>query len=82
MWNWIPARGRSGGILSGINLDKPEVGSFSEGKYMIQMNLWVELLKVKWNFLNVYGAAQEYHKDEFLAKLASFCDKSKEPLLV
>ena len=48
---------------------------------MIQMNLWVELLKVKWNFLNVYGAAQEYHKDEFLAELASFCDKSKEPLL-
>ena len=46
------------------------------------MNLWVKLLKVKWNFLNVYGAAQEYPKDEFLAELASFCDKSKEPLLV
>jgi len=82
LWKWIPARGRSGGILTGINMDKLEVGSFREGKYMLQMNLWDKALKLKWNFLNVYGAAQEENKDEFLAELASFCDKSLDPLLV
>ena len=50
MWKWIPARGRSGGILTGINMDKLEVGSFREGKYMLQMNLWDKVLKSKWNF--------------------------------
>ena len=33
-------------------------------------------------FFNVYSAAQEENKDEFLAELASFCDKSLDPLLV
>jgi hypothetical protein len=82
LWKWIPARGRSGGILTSINIDKLEVGSFFEGKYMLQMNLWDKHLKLRWNFLNVYGAAQEGNKDEYLAELARFCDKNKDPLLV
>jgi hypothetical protein len=27
LWDWIPARGRSGGILSGLKLDRFDVGS-------------------------------------------------------
>lgn len=30
LWKWIPSRGRSGGILSGVNVDLMEVGSFVE----------------------------------------------------
>jgi hypothetical protein len=37
---WIPYRGRSGGILSGINVEFYDVGSFFEGKYALQLNLW------------------------------------------
>ena len=40
LWKWIPSRGKSGGILSGVNNDVLEVGSFIEGKYMLQMTLW------------------------------------------
>ena len=40
LWKWIRARGRSGGILDGINIDKLDIGSFFVGKYMLQMNLW------------------------------------------
>ena len=82
MWKWIPAKGRFGCILTGINTDKLEVGSFREGKYMLQKTVWDKLLKVKWSFLNVYGAAQEENKDEFLAELARFCDTCKDPILV
>jgi exonuclease III len=35
-----------------------------------------------WNFINVYGAAQNDHKQKFLVELASFCSKCNYPMLV
>ena len=35
LWKWVPSRGKSGGILSGIKLDLFGVGTFKEGKYML-----------------------------------------------
>lgn len=40
LWEWIPSKHRSGGILVGIILNKYDVGSFKKGEFMIQMNLW------------------------------------------
>ena len=45
------------------------------------MDLWDKQLTQKWNFLNIYGAAQEVDKNEFLAKLARFCSNNKNPYL-
>jgi hypothetical protein len=36
----------------------------------------------KWNFINVYGAAHEEDKDEFLAELVSFIRDCKEPVII
>ena len=55
LWKWIPSRGKSGGILSGINTDLMDVGGFCEENYILQLDLWDKQLKQKWNFLNVYG---------------------------
>jgi hypothetical protein len=82
LWKWIPSRGRSGGILSGVNLQYFDVGSFMEGKYFLQLNLWDKDKKMKWNFINVYGAAQEENKIEFLTELADTIHKIKEPVLL
>ena len=40
LWEWIPSKGRSGGILIGVKLQKFDVGSFKKGDFMIQLNLW------------------------------------------
>jgi len=82
LWKWIPSRGKSGGLLTGINIDMLDVGTFKEGKYMLQMNLWDKTLKKKWNFINAYGAAQEENKNEFLSELANFCSNNKDPFLI
>jgi hypothetical protein len=34
-----------------------DVGSFIDGKYSLQLNLWDKQRREKWNFLNIYGAA-------------------------
>ena len=81
LWKWMPSRGKSGGLLSGINIDLLDVGSFCEGKFILQMDLWDKQLTQKWNFLNIYGAAQEVDKNEFLAELARFCSNNKNPYL-
>lgn len=80
--NGYPPGGDLGGILSGVNMDTLEVGSFTEGKYMLQLDIWDKILKKKWNFINVYGAAKEENKTEFLAELARFCANNKEPFLL
>ena len=82
LWKWIPSRGKSRGILVGINTDHLEVGTFSEGEFMLQMNLWDKNLKTKWNLITVYGAAQEEKKDSFLCELAFFCRRNKEPVII
>lgn len=68
--------------MSGINIELLDVGSFCEGKYMLQMHLWDKKLKKKWNFINVYGAAQEENKNDFLEELAKFCAKNNDPLII
>ena len=62
--------------------DLYDVGSFQQGEYMLQMNLWDKINKIKWNLLVVYGAAHEENKMDFLSELSSFCSKNKEPILI
>lgn len=58
------------------------VGSFKQGEFMLQMNLWDKKVRAKWNLIIVYGAAQDDHKMEFLSELSRFCDSSSEPFMV
>ena len=81
LWEWIPSRGKSRGILVGIKTSRFDVGSFKKGDYILQMNLWDKEIRMKWNLMIVYGAAQEEHKIDFLTELSRFCDASSEPYL-
>ena len=47
LWKWIPSREKFGGLLTGINIDMLDDGTFKEDKYMLQMNLWDKTLKKK-----------------------------------
>lgn len=82
LWLWNPSKGKSRGILVGVKLDLYEVESFRQGEYMIQLNLWDKLSKIKWNLLIVYGTAHEEGKVPVLSELSSFCSSNQEPLLI
>jgi hypothetical protein len=45
LWMWKPSKGKSGGILVGILSERFDVGSFKNGEFMIQLNLYDKLLK-------------------------------------
>ena len=76
LWLWNPSKGKSGGILVGVRREFYDVGSFKQGDFMLQVNLWDKQNKTKWNLLIVYGAAQEENKLKFLAELSQFCSSS------
>jgi exonuclease III len=82
LWDWIPAKGKSGGVVSRIRDVRFDVGQRRQGDFVLKHNLWDKKLEVKWNLMNVYGAAQEEHKEAFLTELASFWSENKEPMLV
>lgn len=82
LWMYNPSKGKSGGILVGILLERFDAGSFTQEEFMLKINLWDKSLKVKWNLLVVYGAAQEEKKMAFLAELSHFCASNSEPMII
>jgi hypothetical protein len=65
LWDWIPARGKSGGVLFGVKIDRFDVGQRRQGEFILLHHVWDKKLEIKWNILNVYGAAEDEHKDDF-----------------
>lgn len=82
IWLWNPSKGKSESILVGVKMDSFDVGSFKQGEFMIQLNLWDKRMKSKWNLVVVYGAAQDEGKIPFLSELSNFCSNSQEPTLI
>lgn len=82
LWHWVPAIGRSGGILTGVKVERFDVGSYKEKEYILQLKMWDKDLSFKSNLINVYSTAQEEHKENFLLELADFCSRCTEPYLI
>lgn len=81
-WNWIPSASKSGGLFCGVKKEKLEVVSWSLGKYILQVTVFYVEKQCVWALLNVYGAAHDEHKYEFLEELASFCSHLSMPYIV
>ena len=62
LWLWNPSKGRSRGILVGARLEYFDVGSFKQGDYMIQLNLWDKQIKIKLNLLVVMEMLRKMEK--------------------
>jgi hypothetical protein len=54
-----------------VNTEFLDVGSFSEGEYMLQMNMWDKQLRLKWNLIIVYGVAHDEKKRCFPYRISN-----------
>ena len=82
MWDWNRSRGKSGGILLGVNRDKFDIIEVKHGRYTLQVNLFDKSKSCSWALLVVYGAAQDENKPEFIAEMSSMCHKISVPYIV
>lgn len=69
-WHWNSPRGRSGGILVGVNKDNFDVVHVEHVVYFLRVLVYDRCAKFSWNLVAVYGDAQNEGKASFLAELA------------
>jgi exonuclease III len=81
-WNWSPTKGRSGGILLGINSDNFDVQSVHLGSFHVKLLLRNKSDNFEWVLVDVYGAAQEADKNIFLQELVQTCNVGNIPIMV
>jgi hypothetical protein len=70
-WDCIPARGRSGGILLGVNKEAYDVVEKQKGVYFVRFLIASKKDNFTWNLVVVYGDAQQDGKANFLVELAN-----------
>ena len=54
LWSWIDPKGRSGGILLGINPSIFDIGFISQGDYHIKFRMMNKVDGFQWNLIAVY----------------------------
>ena len=68
-------RGRSGGMILGVNLLTFDIGQIEEGDFFIRFMLRHKEDDFKFNLISVYGPAQVDFKSQFLSELVRVCSK-------
>jgi exonuclease III len=82
IWHCMAPRGRSGGMLLGINPVVFDIGEIEEGVFFIRFKLRLTQEDYKFNLISVYGPAQQEQKSDFLAELVRTCSKDSLPILL
>jgi exonuclease III len=82
VWHCLPPKGRSGGILLGINATILDLSVIVEGEFYVRFHLMNKTDKFKWILMAVYGPAQDDFKSSFSAELVHACQHNHLPTLV
>jgi hypothetical protein len=82
VWHWTAPRGRSGGMLLGVNIDRLDVGSIEDGDFFVKFRVRDRRSDFKWVLVAVYGAAQPEFKESFLTELVQACREESLPTFI
>ena len=83
-FTWVsrPPRGRSGGILLGVNTGTMDVLASSDGVFHVKLHLHNKADNFTWPLVVVYGAAQDEFKADFLHELVNMAKGNPYPILI
>jgi hypothetical protein len=81
-WFSRPPRGRSEGILLGVQADTMEILACSDGEYHVKLHIRNKADNFKWGLIDVYGAAQDEFKADFLGELVNLAKDKPYPILI
>ena len=79
IWHCLPPRGRSGGILLGINSAVLDLSIIVEGEFFIKFHHRNRNGDFKWILMAVYG---DEFKSAFLSELVRMCQQNPLPTLI
>ena len=81
-WNWLPARGHSGGILVGVKLDDKEVEDWFVGDFLIAVTIRERKTNFRWVLMTVYGPAQHDLSVDFLTETSGRLNGQTLPVVI
>lgn len=81
-WKWLPATGRSGGILVGASDDTFDVIASDVGNFFVSMILIQKECSKTWEVINVYGPADHSLTPLFLDEISTKISASTLPVIV
>lgn len=65
-WRWSPARGHSGGLITGVKMDSFEIEHSEETKYFMCILIRNRTTDHRFWLVNVYGPAQHEYLEHFI----------------
>jgi hypothetical protein len=65
LWHIMPPRGRSGGMMLGVNLGVYDIGAIDEGNFNCKFRLQNKEYGFIWALFVVYGPTQDDLKNDF-----------------
>jgi hypothetical protein len=82
VWHCLPPKGRSGGILLGVNATVLDLSIVVEGEFYIKFHLCNKIDNFKWILMVVYGPSQDNFKTTFLSELVRACQQNHLPTII
>lgn len=81
-WKWLPAIGKSGGILCGVRVDRFDIINVETGNFSLVANVFDKKFKKSLVLATVPGPAHDEGKEQFLTELAHICNNRHLPMLI
>ena len=69
-------------MVDGVNLLTYDIGEIEEGEFLVRFKLRNREDDFKWNLVQVYGPAQQEHKERFLMEVVQMCSKQTLPIIL
>lgn len=81
-WKWLPAQGRSGGILMGVDQSFLELEDVCILSYCISMTIRDRRSNFRWMMVTVYGPVNHDFSNDFLAEIGNICEQAVLPIII
>jgi hypothetical protein len=78
----MTSKGRSGGMVVGVDLHVLDIGAIDEEDYYVKFHLCNKSDSFKCALVVVYGPAQDDQKERFLEEMVNMCSHENLPLMI
>jgi hypothetical protein len=82
LWYTMAPKGRSGGMLVGVDLQVLDIGAIYERDFFVKFRLCNKPDSFKWALVALYGPAQDDQKEKFLAEMVNMCSHENLPIMI
>jgi hypothetical protein len=81
-WHTMPPKGRSGGMILGVNLTIFDIGDIDERDFYSKFRLRNKPDVFVWSLFVVHGPAQNDLKSAFLVEMANMCSAESRAFII